>query len=139
MNKTIFFVAAAAALLAGPAAAAEMKPVSPSVVDIGALPEDSFVSASIVAYGKPPEHKAEEKRRFEVGFVPTVPPPPNAEKTVEKAASTVEADGKPVEAAMEGSAPADVARDEKTASVESTDTESVEEGVNYENMNLRTE
>ena len=142
MNKTIMF--AAAAMVAMPATtvfAADMKAVSTSVVTIGALPEGGYVSASVVAYGEPPAPKAEEKRRFEVGFVPSVPPAPNAEIAVEeKAAMTVETGTEPAKAGMgEGEGQTEVST-EKTASVTSVTSENDgAERIDVEGMKLRTE
>lgn len=79
MKTSILFITAAAFLAPASGFAAEVKAQTASVSSIEGLPSESYTSSSITAFGAPPEEKEEQKRRHAVGFVPKVPPPPDAE------------------------------------------------------------
>ena len=136
MNRKTVVMSLAASLLAGSAMATELKPISDSVFSADGLPADAYTSASIVAYGEPPKPEAEKKRRFEVGYVPTVPAAPNAEQEDAKA------DMAPPEG-MEEPMKADAGSDELKGSVSSEKTSAVTENdseeIDAENMELRLE
>ncbi|MEX0344869.1 MAG: hypothetical protein AB3N20_08105 [Rhizobiaceae bacterium] len=79
MKTSILFLTAAFALAPLTSVAGEIKAESDSIYSIDSLPAESYTSASITAFGEPPKKEKEVKRRFEVGFVPKIPPAPNAE------------------------------------------------------------
>ncbi|MEZ5810711.1 MAG: hypothetical protein R3D45_04775 [Rhizobiaceae bacterium] len=146
----IFMAAAVASTLAGGAMAAEVKQVSVSIVSIGGLPADSRTSASVVAFGEPAKEKPEERRRFEVGFVPTIPPAPGGDAE-EKARKDVASAGDkaPMEASAEDMKAEDVVVElkgttdnEKTASIKADEKPAVGgmvTEINTEGMELRVE
>lgn len=142
MKKTVIFLAMAASTVAmGPANATEQKSVSDSIVQIDGLPAGGYVSSSIVAFGDAPKPEPKAERRFEVGYLPSIPAPPGGEKAETKDTMTMsDDDAKPMKAGVaedmkEG------ADGEKTASV----TPDAEEGsvvdgeLDTENMELRLE
>ncbi len=146
MNKKIKVLSMAASMLAGSAMAVELKPISDSVFSADGLPEDGYTSASIVAYGEPPAPEPEKERRFEVGFVPTVPAAPNAEQEEAKADTAMpEGMEEPMKAdAGEDGQKQASAADEMKGSVSDEKTSAVTEGgvtkeSDAENMGLRLE
>ncbi len=78
MKTSILFLTTAFALAPISGVAGEVKAESDSIYSIDGLPADSYTSASITAFGEPPKKEKEVKRRFEVGFLPSIPPAPNA-------------------------------------------------------------
>lgn len=142
MNKTIILLASAAATaLSSGAFATETKRLSDSIVSIDGLPAGSYKSTSIVAYGEPPKAKPEMKRRFEVGFLPKIPPAPNAEEEamVDDKAMPADAAEKTMKADMGDSGTEGAASSEKTASIEGGEGgENDVTQINLDGMELRT-
>lgn len=142
MKKTAIFLAMAASTVAmGPAIATEEKAVSDSIVEIGGLPAGGYVSSSVVAFGEAPKPEPEAERRFEVGYLPSIPPRPGAKKAETKDTMTMfDDEAKP----MKAGAAEDMnegADGEKTASVTPDAQESsiVDGELDTENMELRLE
>lgn len=127
MKKTMILLATAATVVMTGSAIAAETVVSKSVVTVDGLPADAYVSPSVVAYGEPPKPEPEKQRRFEVGFLPTVPPPPGAANGEEEKAEPAMA-VEPMKASADGAEAEDMA-DEMNATGE----------VDVENMELRLE
>lgn len=139
----VLMVTAAASVLAGSAMASDMKQVSVSIVSIDGLPAGSRTSASVVSFGEPAKESPKEERRFEVGFVPSIPPAPGGEvETAANKDATPVADGAPMKADVDVTTELKGATDnEKTASIEADDQPAgggISE-VNTEDMELRLE
>lgn len=125
MKTSILFLSAAFALAPVTGIAGEVNAVSDSIYSIDSLPADSYTSASITAFGEPPKKEKEVKRRFEVGFVPTIPPAPNAEKDDDDRAPVINTEMPAIADMGEGAVEPDFSTDELKGTTDGDKTASI--------------